>query len=98
MKRQSEFGNRLGRLITRVEAWSYADADPGAGVAQEVARELKRLAVVAPSGRLRTGVKRAQDALDDGLSAETVAAALYRLRAEFAAERPQGSAPPSPSR
>ena len=98
MKRQSEFGDRLQRLIGRVEAWSYADADPGAGVPQEVAAELKRLATAAPTPRLRTGVRRAQDALDDGLSAEAVAAALYRLRGEFEAERPQGSEPPSPSR
>ena len=98
MKRQSEFGDRLLRLIARVEAWSYADADPGAGVPQEVAAELKRLATAAPTPPLRTGVRRAQDALDDGLSAEAVAAALYRLRAEFEAGRPQDSEPPSPSR
>jgi len=96
--RQSEFRNRLQRLIGRVEAWSYADADPGAGVPEEIARELKRLAAVAPSLPLRQGVRRAQDALDDGLSGEAVAAALYRVRAEFEAGRPQGSAPPSPSR
>jgi len=97
VKRQSEFENRLQRLIDRVEAWSYADVDPGAGLPQEIARELKRLAAVAPSTPLRQGVRRAQDALDDGLSAETVAAALYRLRDEFAAGRAQVSPPPSPS-
>ena len=97
MKRQSEFENRLQRLIDRVEAWSYADADPGAGLPEEIARELKRLAAVAPSAPLRQGVARAQDALDDGLSAEAVAAALYRLRAEFEASRAQVSPPPSPS-
>jgi hypothetical protein len=98
VKRQSEFASRLQRLIGRVEAWSYADADPGAGVPEEVARDLKRLAAVAPSPPLRQGIRRAQDALDDGLSAEAVAAALYRLRAQFEAGVPQGSEPPSPSR
>jgi hypothetical protein len=97
VKRQSEFENRLQRLIVRVEAWSYADADPGAGLPQEIARELKRLASLAPSPPLRQGVRRAQDALDDGLSAEVIAAALYRLRAEFEAGRAQVSPPPSPS-
>jgi len=99
VKGQPEFGNRLRRLIGRVEAWSYADADPGAGVPQEVAAELKRLAAEAPTPRLRAGVRRAQDALDDGLSAEAVAAALYRLREESEAALPQDSEPPpSPSR
>jgi hypothetical protein len=98
VKRQSEFENRLGRLIGRVEVWSYGEADPGAGEAEELARDLRRLAAAAPSSLLRQGVRRAQDALDDGLSAEAVAAALYRLRADFEAGRPQLSPPPSPSR
>ncbi len=98
MTGQPEFGNRLIRLIGRVEAWSYADADPGAGVPEEVAHELRWLAAAAPSAQLRQGVRRAQDALDDGLSAEAVAAALYRVRADFEAGGPQGSPPPSPSR
>ena len=97
MKRQSGFESGLERLIARVEAWSYADADTGTGVPQEVARDLKRLAALAPSTTLRQSVGRALDALDDGLSAEAVAAALYRVRAEFEAGRPQGSPPPSPS-
>jgi hypothetical protein len=97
VKQQSEFENRLRRLIDRVEAWSYADADPGAGLPEEIARELKRLAAVTPSPPLQQGVRRAQDALDDGLSAEAVAAALYRLRADFEAGRAQVSPPPSPS-
>jgi hypothetical protein len=97
VKRQSEFESRLPRLIARVEAWSYADAELGTGVPQEIARELKRLAAVAPSAALRQGVRRALDALDDGLSAEAVAAALYRIRAELEAGRPQVSPPPSPS-
>jgi len=98
VKRQSEFEIRLRRLIGRVEAWSYGDTDPGAGESEELARDLRRLATAAPSPLLRQGVRRAQDALDDGLSAEAVAAALYRLRADFEAGRPQLSPPPSPSR
>ena len=98
MKPDSEFENRLTRLIAQVESWSYADADPGAEVPEELARDLKRLAADAPSPLLREGVRRAQDALDDGLSAEAVAGVLYRLRADWEAGRPQGSPPPSPSR
>ena len=99
MKAHPEFGDRLERLISRVEAWSYADSDAGAGLPQEVARELKRLASGAPSPALKDGVRRAQDALDDGLSAEAVAATLYGVRADFL-KGPQVSppAPPSPSR
>ena len=99
MKEHLEFGERLNRLIGRVEAWNYADSDAGAGLPVEVARELKALAAAAASPRLKQGVRRAQDALDDGLSAEVVAAALYRVRAELAAGGDQGvSPPPSPSR
>jgi hypothetical protein len=99
VKEHLEFGERLNRLIGRVEAWNYADSDAGAGLPVEVARELKALAAAAASPRLKQGVRRAQDALDDGLSAEAVAAALYRVRAELAAGGDQGvSPPPSPSR
>ena len=99
MKDLFEFGQRLNRLIGRVEAWNYADSDAGTGLPVEVARELKALAAAAATPRLKQGVRRAQDALDDGLSAEAVAAALYRVRAELAAGGDQGvSAPPSPSR
>ena len=99
MKERFEFRERLNRLIGRVEAWSYSDSDAGAGLPVEVARELKTLASAAPSSALKEGVRRAQDALDDGLSAEAVAAALYRLRAELDAGGAQGvSPPPSPSR
>jgi hypothetical protein len=99
VKEHLEFGERLNRLIGRVEAWNYADSDAGAGLPVEVARELKALAAAAASPRLKQGVRRAQDALDDGLSAEVVAAALYRVRAELAAGGDQGvSPPPSPSR
>jgi len=99
VKDRFEFSQRLDRLIGRVEAWSYADSDPGAGLPVEVARELKALAGAAASPTLKQGLRRAQDALDDGLSAEAVAAALYRVRAELEAGGAQGvSPPPSPSR
>jgi hypothetical protein len=91
-----EFRQRLDRLIGRVEAWSYADSDAGAGLPVEVARELKVLAAAAASPRLKQGIRRAQDALDDGLSAEVVAAALYRVRAELDAGGAQGVSPPPP--
>jgi len=96
LKSQSEFVDRLNMLIGRVEAWSYGDSDAGAGMPVELAKDLKRLAVKLPAGTLREGIRRAQDALDDGLSAETVAAALYRVRAEWL-NGPQPSPPRSPS-
>ena len=95
MKERLEFGQRLNRLIARVEAWSYADSDAGAGLPVEVARELKALAAGAASPALKQGVRRAQDALDDGLPAEAVAGALYQVRAELDA-RGQGVSPPPP--
>ena len=100
MKDLFEFQQRLNRLIGRVEAWSYADSDSdaGTGLPVEVARELKALAASAPTPALTRGVRRAQDALDDGLSAEAVAAELYGLRAELGAGGSQVSPPPSPSR
>src|SRR5438445_11298331 len=91
-----EFGRRLNRLIARVEAWNYADSDAGAGLPVEVARELKALSAAAASPGLNQGVRRAQDALDDGLSAEAVAAAPYRIRAELDAGGTQGAWPPPP--
>ena len=93
MKADSEFGDRLDRLISRVEAWSYGDSDVGSGLPQELAKSLKQLASKSPAGSLRDGLRRAQDALDDGLSAEMVAAALYRVRAELL-KAPQPSLPP----
>src|SRR5207244_4888890 len=93
-----EFKERLEQLIGRVEAWSYADTEAGAGQPTELARTLKSLASIAPTPALATGLRQAQDALDDGLSAEVVAAALYRVRAELEAEGPQESLPPSPGR
>ena len=99
MTERFEFGKRLDRLIGRVEAWNYADSDAGTGLPVEVARELKALAAAAATPRLKQGVRRAQDALDDGLSAEAVAAALYRVRADLEAGGAQGVSPPlSPSR
>jgi hypothetical protein len=97
VKERLEFRQRLNRLIARVEAWSYADSDAGAGLPVEVARELKALASAA-SPKLKEGVRRAQDALDDGLSAEVVAAALYQVRAELERGVQGVSPPPSPSR
>jgi hypothetical protein len=85
VKERFEFRKRLNALIGRVEAWSYADSDAGAGLPVDVARELKALAARAPSATLKQGLRRAQDALDDGLSAEAVAAALYGVRAELEA-------------
>ncbi len=96
MKERLEFEQRLHRVIGRVEAWSYGDSDAGAGLPVEVARELKALASAAPSSTLKQGIRRAQDALDDGLSAEAVAAALYGVRAELAAGAAQLSEAPSP--
>jgi hypothetical protein len=97
VKERLEFRERLNRLIGRVEAWSYADSDAGAGLPVEVARELKALALAAPSSALKEGVRRAQDALDDGLSAEAVAAALYGVRTKLDAGTGQLPPPPSPS-
>ena len=100
MKDLFEFQQRLHRVIGRVEAWSYADSDSdaGTGLPVEVAMELRALASAAPTAALTRGVRRAQDALDDGLSAEAVAAELYGVRAELDSGGNQVSPPPSPSR
>src|SRR5438067_1056679 len=92
-----EFESRLQDLIRRVEAWSYADSDAGAGVPVELADLLAALTLSAPSAALRSGLRRAQDVLDDGLPAEALAAELYRIRDELR-DRPQESGPASPSR
>jgi hypothetical protein len=73
------FGARLEALIARVESWSYADTEVAAG-AEDIAAELSTLAATAPSAASRRELKAARDALDDGLPAEAVAAALYRAR------------------
>ena len=92
-----EFETRLRDLIRRVEAWSYADSDAGAGVPMELADELAALTSSAPSAALRRGLRRAQDALDDGLPAEALAAELYRIRDQLS-DGPKESGPASPSR
>ena len=79
----SEFGDQLEGLIRRIDAWNYADSDAGAGVPVEIAQELAVLAASAPTVSVRRSVRRAQDALDDGLSADAVAAELYRIRDEL---------------
>ena len=91
---QSKFEATLRRLIERIEAWSYSDSDAGAGPAEEIARELKRLASMSRSPDVKRDVREAQDALDDGLPAETVAAALYRMLAQVQRAKPQASRPP----
>jgi hypothetical protein len=98
VKDRLEFGQRLNRVIGRVEAWSYSDSDAGAGLPVEVARELKALASAAPSPTLKQGVRRAQDALDDGLPAEALVAALYGVRAELAAAGQVSEVPSPPGR
>lgn len=98
MSGRFEFEKRLMALIRRVEAWNYAESDAGAGVPVEVADELRSLAAEAPTAKLRTSLRRAQDALDDGLPADAVAAELYRIEAEVTGATGQDSGPPSPSR
>jgi hypothetical protein len=93
----SEFETGLRSLIRSVEAWSYADSDAGAGVPVELAAELAALVLSAPSPALRRGLRRAQDALDDGLPAEALAAELYRVQNQLP-EGCQDSGPASPSR
>jgi hypothetical protein len=76
----SEFAQALAALIARVEAWTYAESDSGGRLAEEVGEGLAALARRAPSGTLRHGLLEARDALDDGLPAERVAAALYAVQ------------------
>ena len=92
----SEFKDRLQRLIQRIEAWSYSDSEASSWVPVEVADELRVLTRSAPTAGLRRSLRRAQDALDDGLPAEAVAAELYGVRSEL--EAGQESRPESPSR
>ena len=99
MSAYSEFKERLLALIRRVEAWNYGESDAGAGVPVEVADELQALAAAAPTAQLHRSLRRAQDALDDGLPADAVAAELYRIEAEIIGPGSQDSGPPpSPSR
>lgn len=98
MSAHSEFKDRLFALIRRVEAWNYAESDAGAGVPVEVADELQALAATAPTAQLRRSLRRAQDALDDGLPADAVAAELYRIGAVIGPAGQDSGPPPSPSR
>ena len=84
---RSEFERQLDALIDQVEAWSYGESDAGAGVPVELARALQQLSRQAPSPGLRRSLARAQDALDDGLSAEALAAELYQIRSALRAGR-----------
>lgn len=81
--RSTPFGDRIRQLITRLEAWSYADSDPGSGPAESMAGELRALAAGAPSPRTRRAIGQAQDALDDGMPAELIAGTLYRVLREL---------------
>jgi hypothetical protein len=76
------FTNRVRQLIARIEAWSYADSDSGTGPAEAMAEDLRALGALAPSPQARLSLRQAQDALDDGLPAEAVAATLYRVLRE----------------
>lgn len=80
---ESEFAEALDSLIGRLEAWSYADSDAGSGLPVEIAGSLASLARQAPTAQMRRQLRQAQDALDDGLPAERVAAELYRIRNEL---------------
>ncbi len=75
----STFDGRLQALIARLEAWSYADTDPGEGP-PEIAAALAALESVAPSEQAQRALRAAREALDDGLPADAVVAALNRGR------------------
>jgi hypothetical protein len=81
--RSTPFGDRIRQLVTRLEAWSYADSDPGSGPAESMAGELRALAADSPSPRTRRAIGQALDALDDGLPAELIAGTLYRVLHEL---------------
>lgn len=76
----ASFGGRLTRAIARLEAWQESDAESGTGL-EDLAAELDRLRQLAPSPESRQAVGDALEALDDGLPADSVAAALYRAGA-----------------
>lgn len=69
----------LADALARLEAWMDSDVDQGGG-AEELAAELEALQRQAPTPESRQAIGSARDALDDGLPAEAVAAALYRAR------------------
>ncbi|HYM51332.1 MAG TPA: hypothetical protein VET65_12290 [Candidatus Limnocylindrales bacterium] len=64
-------------VIARVEAWYYADTEQ-AGGAEELARDLSALQQIAPTAAAAGAVNAARDALDDGMPADAIVAALYR--------------------
>lgn len=71
------FGDQLARAISKLEAWQESEAD-GAASPEELAVELTRLRQLAPSVESERAIVEALEALDDGLPADAVAAALYR--------------------
>ena len=75
---ETPFQRRVRQLIARLEAWSYADSDSGAGTAESMAGELRSLNAEAPGGAARRLIAQAQDALDDGLPAEVIVGTLER--------------------
>ncbi|HEY8677810.1 MAG TPA: hypothetical protein VIN39_04165 [Candidatus Dormibacteraeota bacterium] len=96
---KSSFSDRVRQVVARIEAWSYADSDSGSAPAEAMANDLRALDVQAPSAAARQSLRQAQDALDDGLPAEVIAAALYRVVQEADAidARQASGLEPSPS-
>jgi hypothetical protein len=76
---RGSFGERLANAIARVEAWNESDAEPATDP-EELAAELTRLRQLAPSVESAQAILDAIEALDDGLPADAVAAALYRAQ------------------
>ncbi len=77
------WADHLSRAIARLEEWIESDTEAGGGV-EELASDLQALEVRAPTPEARQAIRSAMDALDDGLPAEAVAAALYRARQQIA--------------
>jgi len=77
VEKRSLFSERLARAIARLEAWHESDAD-SATSPEELADELSHLRQLAPSVESQQAIVDALEALDDGLPADAVAAALYR--------------------
>lgn len=73
------FSGLLAQAIARLETWQESDAD-SATSPEELAAELNRLRQLAPSVESGHAIDEALEALDDGLPADVVAAALYRAR------------------
>jgi len=88
----SSFADRIRSLITRFEAWSYADSDSGSGPAESLANDLRGLLTAAPTPTASRVIQQAQDGLDDGLPAEVIIGTLDRALQEIeAASRRQPS-------